>query len=378
MKLRRAAPCPWWAERYPDAPVVADLAEAGVRAFDRLMTADGWVYKVTGDYHPADGWIAEPDWGPCATPPHRDGLRKVREYSWQPGARLGPRYRVTFVPLYGRFAEVVPGQAVERHVRPEDVAAATRESARTLLAETFAELGVTLTEAANVPATDIGLNGSFAAGRPVDGSDLDLDVFGISSGVKVRAALPALLATDPRFGRRWPLDPQSMLYYTKQAAYPEWSMDRFKRYFVDSGRDRINFFFRDVPVSIAYHSLSRAEPAPPVTSEDRDGVTLCTVTGIVVQDGSFRHLDCPATVLLGSVHDKATGVKIAPECAVTSWSRGFFFCLPGDTVRFPALVVPQPQAGVPRLVVPDFGPRWPITIVKFGSHTNFAPERRES
>lgn len=370
----------WAGIRYPNwvrcdgrsLPVADDLVDRGFRYFDRLETADGWIYKLTGDLHPSGSFLAEPDWGPVSDHPNggarlgpgqvRNGRAKVRHHRWPDGRLVPPRFPAVIVPTYGRATEVVPALAIARFIRPEDVATTVAANPGPLpQAQAFALVYRALLDA-GLTADEIGLNGSFAADLATPRSDVDLDIYGARAGeMAARLLVSRSIATAEGWTYRWPLDEQTSLHYSVDAVYRDVPPDTIRRYFVDGGREIFNFALDGIRISFAYHAATRREPSPAQTFALTALGPAEVYLGMYGDQKGVAPLDSPAFVTIDDVVSRA-GQRLGRR-TVVSMSRGFHFCRPGDQVWFRALPsTPRSPGGEAPLVIPHFGRAWPIAI----------------
>ncbi|WP_329263616.1 hypothetical protein [Streptomyces pseudovenezuelae] len=352
---------PRWKSDTP-VPALGAFADRGVRYADKFRTCDGWVYKAVGDLHPDNGVLAVPDWAPVGAAPRRDfeqrdGLVKVRDHRWPDGTPARRHLPFVEVPFYGRRFELLAPAGIEAAVVPEEAARRTIADPGSRRERLVAELIVSLADAAGVHLDQIGLNGSYSLGLSNERSDVDLDVYGAEAAAATTRAIHGLLTdADPRWQRRWPPDEQTNLYYVWQAAYPTTPSRSMYAAFEAGHRNRFNLRYRGVRVSVSYHSRGRTElfPAAPVLRRPPGPVT--GVRAVFVEDGPPGHLDLPA---IFRVRDVVAGSGLRRATAtVVSHSKAFGFCRNGDEVEFTAH--PVSTAGGPCLVIPSYGPRWPV------------------
>ncbi|MFF4895746.1 hypothetical protein [Streptomyces sp. NPDC001068] len=355
---------PAWATDSP-TPAHDGFADRGVRYADKFWTRDGWVYKAVGDLHPGNGVLAVPDWAPSHDAPRRDyeqrdGLVKVRDHRWPDGAPVRRRLPFVDVPFYGRRFELLAPGDISATVVPE-------QAARGLIADPgpgrralVAELLVSLADASGVSPDLIGLNGSYALGLSNDRSDVDLDVYGAEAVAATTRAVRGLPADGGRrWESRWPPDEQTNLYYVWRAAYPGVPSHVMHAAFETSGRNRFNLRYRGLRVSISYHSRSRTERFPVAPALRRPLGAATVVRAVFTEDDPPGHLDLPAIFQVKDVEGVA-GHRLR-TATVVSYSKAFCFCLDGDQLEFTAC--PVFDDGGLFLVVPSYGPHWPVRPV---------------
>ncbi|MGY1496937.1 hypothetical protein ACW4TU_10080 [Streptomyces sp. QTS52] len=352
---------PAWRSGTP-VPALGGFADRGVRYADKFRTRDGWVYKAVGDLHPGNGVLVVPDWAPVDDAPRRgyeqrDGLVKVRDHRWPDGTPARRRLPFVDVPFYGRRFELLAPADIEATIVPEEAGRRTIAHSGSRRERLVAELLVSMTEAAGVNPEQVGLNGSYALGLSNERSDVDLDVYGAEAVAAMTRAIHELLTcADSRWQRRWPPDEQTNLYYVWRAAYPTVSSHRMYAAFEAGRRNRFNLRYRGVRVSVSYHSRGRGElhpEAPPL----RGPLGAATgVRGVLVEDGPPGHLDLPAVFRVRDVV-AGSGLRCA-TATVVSYSKAFGFCRDGDEVEFTACPVAGDDG--PYLVIPSYGPRWPV------------------
>ncbi|GAB7102523.1 hypothetical protein JCM4814A_08370 [Streptomyces phaeofaciens JCM 4814] len=348
----------------PEAPVpaVGPFADRGVRYADKFWTRDGWVYKAVGDHHPENGVLAVPDWAPVRDAPRGDfeqraGLVKVRDHRWPDGTPVRRRLPFVDVPFHARRFELLGPDDIAAPIVPEDAARRAVEQPRSARERLVGELVRSLTEAAGTDPARVGLNGSYACGLACDRSDVDLDVYGADAVAATTRAIPRLLA-DGAFGwrRRWPPDEQTNLFYVWRAAYPGAAQHTMYAAFEADGRNRFNLRYRGLRVSVSYHSRGRAERFPAAPVPCRPPGPPARMRGVFVEDGPPGQLDLPAVFGVRDVRSEA-GARYG-TATVVSHSKAFGFCRDGDRVEFTACPVPADIGDV--LLIPSYGPRWPV------------------
>jgi predicted nucleotidyltransferase len=358
---------PDWAPAVPSWDAVR-LRDRQVRYADKFRMANGWIYKAVGDLHPEWGILAVPDWAPAgAAPPGapaRRGMVKVRDNRWPDGTAAPRNYPFARVPLYGRMLEVIRDDDILAPIHPEEAAASLLGGATTTPDSVdVARLLESLVAMPGVAAADLGVNGSYACGLNVATSDIDLDVYGRAGIRAVGAGVRALLGSaSSQWTQRWPPDEQTNLYFVWHASYREQPLPALYELFEVSGRNVFNFRYADRRVSISYHSRTRRQhraAAPAVLGGPGAKVD---VTATFAPSPEYEHLDLPS---MFQVRDAVTsaGTNLA-SALVVSYSKAFGFCRPGDRVRFAA--VPLRSSSGPALVIPSYGPQWPVRPVSTG------------
>jgi len=163
---------------------------------DYLETVDGLFFAVKGLHHPADSVIATLRYVPDPAGGRlRDGVRYRRMYSLEETTRLleaeHPGYlnRVEELDL---VLQTVPLGKIRRVYKPVERLASIMEDPGEGPEETVADFVDALCSASGVPEDCFGVSGSLLIGLQRPESDVDLNVYGASEGMKVYEALKRL------------------------------------------------------------------------------------------------------------------------------------------------------------------------------------------
>jgi predicted nucleotidyltransferase len=265
------------------------------------------------------------------------------------------------IPMYGRAFEIIRPDLIDRMLYPEIEAQRALAQPATRGEEVFAALVRELSISAQISEEVIGLNGSYARGLAVPESDFDLDIYGREACLAVSMALSTELVErkESHWERRWPPDRQTNLYYVREAAYPDWSLQDLWTLFQASGREVFNFLYQGVKVSIAYHTHDRDETFrawPQVEQLER----ARWYTGVFADNRNLGHLEYPAFVELEDV--AGDGGQQLGDATVISYSKAFCYSRRGDVVRFRAQEASGEDDCI--LVIPAYGPEWPVQILE--------------
>ena len=169
-----------------------------------LETGEGLLFEVRGHVHPPGYTVAFLRYAPykvLGRGVSRRGLVKVYD--------LGERWRLLregypdylrFDEAYGRVMQEVPDSRVHRIFNPKErLLDMRRGGAADKLERRILEMAEELAEAAGVDLGSMGVSGSILPGLHLEGSDLDLIVYGGDNSLKVDGALRDLLSRGGDF-----------------------------------------------------------------------------------------------------------------------------------------------------------------------------------
>jgi hypothetical protein len=145
--------------------------------------------------------------------------------------------------------------------------------------------------------------------------------------------------------------------------------------FVTTNREVFNFSFAGIKVSLAYHPTGRDQLIEPRNCHHVELAAPECYLARFGANAALGHLEYPAFVELEDVRTEA-GAHVADMIEVVSYSKAFCFCRPGDTVKFRARMAEKDDESDPFLVVPSYGPGWPVQIVAEAGGSRVIP--RES
>ncbi len=172
------------------------------REGDFIELYEGTIFECKGIHHPPHGVVAYPRYIQDSRGDRtRYNLRYRRVYS--PKEReelLREKFKdyYKYNHLYDRMLPIIPWSAVKTHFKPQETIEKLSHSAAVvgirLRALEFVEA---ILKKADIPTDSLGISGSVMLGLETFSSDIDLIVYGLKAGHKVRAAvLEAMTESD--------------------------------------------------------------------------------------------------------------------------------------------------------------------------------------